>query len=239
MVIYKGVALEKRTQFIIKEISLDLSAESILDIGCGTGSVATELGKSGYDVTAIDLDLKSIDECKQNNRLDNVEFLLQNAETMDLEKKFDVIIACEIIEHSQHPDLVVKSIRRHLNKDGIAIVSVPNGYSPWEIVVSRFLQKSKLVAKFYRSPRLFKKMTGASTPFYSNNAFCFHINFFSYGRFKKLLQNNGFKIMYVNHSDLGIFPEWKGFRVFKKVECKIADYVPHVLAGGWLMVIEK
>ena len=88
MVIYKGVALEKRTQFIIKEISLDLSAESILDIGCGTGSVATELGKSGYDVTAIDLDLKSIDECKQNNRLDNVEFLLQNAETMDLEKKF-------------------------------------------------------------------------------------------------------------------------------------------------------
>lgn len=239
MVIYKGVALEKRTRQVELHIAEDLSAESVLDIGCGTGSVATELGKAGYDVTAVDLDLKSIDECKQNNRLTNVEFLLQNAETMDLEKKFDVVIACEIIEHSEYPDLVVKSIRRHLNKNGIAIVSVPNGYCLWEIVVSRFLQKSKLVAKFYRSPRIFKKMTGATTPFYSNNAFCFHINFFSYGRFKKLLHDEGFKILHVDHSDLGIFPEWKGFRLFKKVECKIADYVPHVLAGGWLMVIEK
>jgi len=240
---YEGIALSKRTRFIINHVNYEQSWHNekirVLDIGCGTGSISTHLGELGCNVTGVDLDFNSVEECKRNNRLSNVDFLVQNAESMDLENKYDVVICSEIIEHTEHPDLIIKSIRRHLNKDGVGIISIPNGYCLWETVVSRFIQKSKIVGWLYHSPRLFKKLTGASTPFYSNNAFCFHINFFSYNRFKKLLLDNGFKIRLVKHSDLGIFPEWKGFRIFKKAECKIADYVPHFMAGGWLMVIEK
>lgn len=243
MVVYEGVALQKRTDFIIRQINQESlkhkSILTILDIGCGTGSISQHLGFLRYKVLATDLDDKSIAECKLNNKYQNVEFIVADAKTMGLNKKFDVIITSEIIEHVEHPELVVKNMKRHLNEDGIWLVSIPNGYCLWEIVVSRFIQKNGLVNWLYNSPKLMKKITGTNTPFYSNNAFCFHVNFFTYGKFRELIENNGFKIITVKHSDLGILPEWKSFRWLKKIECGIANIVPHFMAGGWLMVIKN
>ena len=240
---YEGAALTKRATFMAQQVKSladkNHGALTILDIGCGTGAIPFRLGALGYRVTGSDLDAESIASCNEKNKQPNVDFIVGDAKTMDLKRKFDVVIASEVIEHVPQPELLIKTMYRHLADGGIGIISIPNGYCLWEIVVSRFLQKGRLVSWLYRSPRLHKSLTGSDSPFYSKNVFCFHENFFSYGGFKKLVESNGFKIMLVRHSDLGILPEWSSMKILKKLECKIADYVPHALAGGWLLVTER
>jgi hypothetical protein len=82
-------------------------------------------------------------------------------------------------------------------------------------------------------------LSGASTPFYSMNIDCLHIWFFSFKKLEGLLSKNGFDIVVVRHSDLGILPEWSWLQAAKRVECKLADIVPRPVAGGWLLVIRR
>jgi len=51
-----------------------------------------------------------------------------NVETMDLDKKFDVIVAWEIIEHLQNPWFFLQSCKKHLNNDWILIITTPNPF---------------------------------------------------------------------------------------------------------------
>jgi len=241
---YNGAALTKRASFIAGQVRIQAQTRgngqaTVLDLGCGLGTIPFLLGSKGYTVTAVDLDAATIAACQQKNGFPHVKFVTGNAENIDLGQKFDVVIASEVIEHVPHPGLLMETISRHLAKDGIAIISIPNGYCLWETVVSRFVQKGRLVSWLYKSPRLHKALTGSETPFYSKNVLCFHAHFFSFGRLEKLLAEHGFKISSVRHSDLGVLPEWWWLRALKRVECRLADYVPHSLAGGWLLVIRR
>lgn len=239
---YEGAALSKRADFMALQVKRKAEAQNhngpaILDLGCGLGTIPFLLGSAGYKVTGVDLDSETIASCNEKNQSSNLIFMVGNAEMLDLKQEFDVVIASEVIEHVEHPELLLQTMSRHLANDGIGIVSIPNGYCLWELVVSRFIQKGKLVSWLYKSPKLHKALTGGDSPFYSKNVFCFHSNFFSFAKLKKLLANNGFKILLVRHSDLGILPEWSWLRFVKRIECKLADHVPHFLAGGWLLVI--
>jgi SAM-dependent methyltransferase len=241
---YEGAALAKRAAFMAEQVknrawNQQNGQPAVLDLGCGLGTIPFLLGSLGYQVIGVDLDTDTIADCQQRNQSPNVTFIVGNAETLHLKQKFDVVIASEVIEHVPYPDLVVKTMAEHLAEGGIGIISIPNGYCLWELVVSRFLQKGRLVSWLYKSPKLHKALTGGDTPFYSKNVFCFHSHFFSFGRLKKLLADNGFKIALVRHSDLGILPEWSWLRFLKSIECRLANYVPHFLAGGWLLRISK
>ena len=241
---YEGAALRKRSAFVVEQVSLharrkEMSQINVLDLGCGMGGMALALGELGHRVVGTDVDPATISFCRERNTSPNVTFAVGDGETLALGEEFDVVIASEVLEHTQHPDLLLATMNRHLADGGIGLLSVPNGYCLWELVVSRHIHRSRLVASLYGSRRAHKLLTGSETPFYSLNAFCFHSHFFSFRRLKELLAGNGFRIVSAGHSDLGILPEWSWLRPLKGIECRLADLVPHALAGGWLLVLVK
>jgi len=213
---------------------------NILELGCGIGGISFPLATLGHKVVGIDMDEKSIALCNERNTFPNASYQLGNAETLDLPERFDIVVASEIIEHCPHPDMVLQTIRRHLTEDGAGVVTVPNGYCIYEMLFSRLFQKLGLLNLFHRLPETaYRRLTGSPSPYHSGNIFCNHVQFFSLRKFRKLLRNHGFQTISVHNLSLGLLLDWKWLSPLKRVECRIADFSPGTIAGGWVFAIKQ
>ena len=85
---------------IVEHVTLDFTPEAKgLDFGCGTGPVITsELTKKGFKVKLYDPYFKP--------------------DTNVLEKKFDFIVCCEVMEHFQNPIREFRLLRALLKENG-------------------------------------------------------------------------------------------------------------------------
>ncbi len=118
---------------IIKTLKLEnkkkpLEKVNILDIGCGGGLLSEPMKRLGAEVVGIDASNKNINVAKihaKKNNL-NIEYLCISPENFKTDKKFDVILNMEIIEHVEDVDLFLKACSRLLKKGGIMFVATLN-----------------------------------------------------------------------------------------------------------------
>ena len=64
------------------------------------------------------------------------DVIVADVETMDLDRRFDTIVAGEIIEHLENPGRFLRNMRAHLKDGGVIIISTPNPFyagSAWKI----------------------------------------------------------------------------------------------------------
>lgn len=66
------------------------SKDSLLDIGCGTGTMADFFQKDGYSVVAVDISKSMLEIAKNKN--DKIEYIELNIEKESLDRKFKYII---------------------------------------------------------------------------------------------------------------------------------------------------
>jgi SAM-dependent methyltransferase len=103
-----------------------VAGKTVLDVGCGVGYGAQKLGLLGAaSVTAFDISPEAVAHAAQFYAHPAVRFEVADAEKFSLDAKFDVVTCFEMIEHVQHPDRVLRCIRRHLKPDGFVIASTP------------------------------------------------------------------------------------------------------------------
>jgi 2-polyprenyl-3-methyl-5-hydroxy-6-metoxy-1,4-benzoquinol methylase len=122
---------------IREKIILDIiSGKHVLDIGSigqtsryslwelyKTVSVKSLTGIDLPEAKQIAVDRFQIDE---NNLPDDVRIVYGNMETYRFERRFDVIVAGDVIEHVHNQGLFLNNIRTHLADDGIFILTTPN-----------------------------------------------------------------------------------------------------------------
>ncbi|MCB1531435.1 MAG: bifunctional 2-polyprenyl-6-hydroxyphenol methylase/3-demethylubiquinol 3-O-methyltransferase UbiG [Alphaproteobacteria bacterium] len=99
---------------------------SILDVGCGGGLVCEPMARLGADVTGADADAVAIEVAKAHAQESGLDITYENKPAEELNKKFDVVLALEIIEHVDHPEDFVQSCAKLVKPGGLVIFSTLN-----------------------------------------------------------------------------------------------------------------
>ena len=96
----------------------------VLEVGCGTGRTANMLAESGARVVACDYAEAAIAQARDRFEHPGLRFEVRSYQ--EVEGDYDVIIAQEIIEHTDDPRAFLKTLKQHLRPDGDLIVTCPS-----------------------------------------------------------------------------------------------------------------
>jgi len=114
--------------FKLKSKKKPLDKINILDIGCGGGLLSEPMTRLGANVTGIDASNKNINIAKlhaKKNKL-KINYLCSSPEKLKIQKKFDVILNMEIIEHVEDINFFINSCSKLLKKNGLMFVATLN-----------------------------------------------------------------------------------------------------------------
>jgi 2-polyprenyl-3-methyl-5-hydroxy-6-metoxy-1,4-benzoquinol methylase len=201
----------------------------ILECGCGTGGITFPLASLGCSVTAFDIDssvVLAVSERVQKDRLDRVTVVKADGRSFDDGRVYDIVIASEVLEHVDNPEVFVERIKARLNRGGWLVVTIPNGYGPWEL--RRKLSVLTLLHRNVWVRRVFGK-----------GAWLGHCQFYTRKRFIEMLSAFSFRLKNFGKSDsiLAIFTTRWGCPL-SRLDVWLADILPWWLASGWYFVFE-
>ena len=126
-----------RQEYLIDRISSHFSLSldknfsfsnlTLLDIGCGGGLLCEPFARLGAQVTGIDASKNNIEVAKIHAQKTNlqIQYLSKLPEEIK-NKKFDVILCMEVIEHVDNVNFFVESCSKLLNKNGIIFFATIN-----------------------------------------------------------------------------------------------------------------
>ena len=125
----------QREELMAKMIRKD---HKVLDIGCVHNENINKI--SGWlhnfvrslsdHVEGIDLDRDSVIELQNRGYVVSVA----DAQSFDLGKKYDCVVAGEIIEHLANFEGFLLSVKRHLNSSGVLLLSTPNCWNAFNFI---------------------------------------------------------------------------------------------------------
>ena len=166
--------------FKLKQTNSPLKGLDILDIGCGGGLLSEPITRLGAKVTAIDASKKNIQVAKFHAKKNNlkINYLCSSPEKLNLNKKFDVVLNMEIVEHVEDLNFFIKKSSNLLKKNGLMFVAtlnktfksyvfaiigaeyvlrwLPIGTHDWE----KFVRPDNLVSLAINSNLKLKKLSG-------------------------------------------------------------------------------
>lgn len=102
---------------------------SVLDIGCGGGLVCEPMARLGADVTGIDADKNAISVAAAHAADGGLDITYKAASSEQLvkeKKRFDVVLALEIVEHVADVDEFVRNCVDLCAPDGVIVFSTLN-----------------------------------------------------------------------------------------------------------------
>ena len=166
--------------FKLKQTNSPLKGLNILDIGCGGGLLSEPITRLGAKVTAIDASKKNIQVAKFHAKKNSlkINYLCSSPEKLNLNKKFDVVLNMEIVEHVEDLNFFIKKSSNLLKKNGLMFIAtlnktfksyvfaiigaeyvlrwLPIGTHDWE----KFIKPDNLVSLAINSNLKLKKLSG-------------------------------------------------------------------------------
>ena len=187
---------------ILRKIS-QLGGKSILDLGCGTGLLASVLIQPGRSILGIELDESDATAAKARG----IEVIAGNVEeaiSLTSGKKFDVVIAADILEHLANPRNLLENFTDLLSDpNGYAVISIPN--------VANLTVRVQL---------LFGKFNYTSRGILDNT----HLRFYTKASLTKLLIESGLEIIDYEFSSMPIEMVMEG-----RIPSMLSIFLQHIL----------
>jgi len=122
--------VEYRARWLTKVCSLK-SGVNVLECGCGTGIFTKHLGKTGANITAVDISFDLLEEARKSCSLPNVTFTQLNLENpRELpDGHFDVLCGVSVLHHLMLPKALI-ALRDKLRSNARFAFSEPNLLNP-------------------------------------------------------------------------------------------------------------
>ena len=106
----------------------------VLDVGCAYGGFLVAFAERGARVTGIELDERYVRLAALNLRERGLDAELVHgdaaAERPAFRRRFDVVIANDVLEHVPRPEVFLRNLRAWLAPRGAAYLEIPNGAWP-------------------------------------------------------------------------------------------------------------
>ena len=89
-------------------------AQTMLDVGCGTGEITHRLHREGFQMTGVDLSADMLTVAQQKDPRSNIEWLQQDMTTLEGMNGYDCVISyCDVFNYLTE-DLQVQSAFDHI-----------------------------------------------------------------------------------------------------------------------------
>ena len=132
--LFNPVRIKFIKEKLISHFNLDAKSReplkklNILDIGCGGGLLCEPLKRLGAKMTGIDASQKNIQVAKLHAKEMNlnIDYIHTPPESLVLNKKFDVILNMEIVEHVSDVNVFIQNCSKLIEKKGIMFVATVN-----------------------------------------------------------------------------------------------------------------
>lgn len=99
----------------------------VLDIGCGSGALATRIAKHGAHVTAVDLTQTAVDLTRENATVQNldVDVIRCDVERLPIgSDTFDFVFSWGVLHHTETFENALKQVHRVLKPGGRSLIMV-------------------------------------------------------------------------------------------------------------------
>lgn len=217
-------AYQHEESIIFSEIR-NFDFRKALDIGCGRGRFCIPLAKENKtkQITAVDVTpfmIETVTRQADNLGLDNLTCRLFDAQQMVFEKGyFDLVICVQILGNIKEPETFFNRVSSFIANGGKIVISTGNTVSLYEIL-------DRLIWRFRRGVNI-------SSPDISLN--CRGFWRISYWDLKRILRNNGFKIIKVYGAGLLSYHRFIPPFIGRVVE-KLSEVAPFCFFSHFIIV---
>lgn len=117
-----------RLRHTIKAVrSITPKQSSILDIAAAQGNFTLALAELGFEVTWNDLRKELAEYVALKREKGIIHYAPGNVFELSFDRKFDVVLITEIIEHVAHPDDFLRKVTDLVKPNGYIVMTTPNG----------------------------------------------------------------------------------------------------------------
>lgn len=209
----------------LTDSSISPDALKILEVGCGDGSITMPLSAIAGSVTALDIDDRLIANLREDikaRNIDNIAISCANAYHFAIPDTFHIIITSEVLEHVDYPARIISNLKDHLTPGGYFIVTVPNGYGPWEMA-------NRIKFKLFTEYAPYRECGHQ------------HVQFFTVGTIIKLFSDSHLTLIDFGKSDVfsGISYRTSKTRIIADTDLVLADLLPGWMSSGWYFIFKN
>lgn len=190
------------------------SGQKALELGCGSGNLASLLYDEGISIIGSDISQSAVDHARQ--QYPKIDFKVHSADALPYDNQtFDLVMSFDVFEHLPDVDRHLSEVRRVLKNNGYYVLQTPNKFS--NIIFETLKTRSLAWKKYHPS-----------------------LHFFS--QLKRRLKKNGFDPQFIKMNTMNEFAANKFQRVglpgwlFKWIDFR---YMPFRLQTNFYVIAKK
>ena len=110
--------------YALSRLKTESDSFTFLDFGCGNGWVADQISKKNNCSFSMGVDGAENMILNAKNRQSEAVFCLEDLNSFETDKKFDLIFSMEVLYYLENPSIVIERIKHMLNPKGRFIMGI-------------------------------------------------------------------------------------------------------------------